>query len=611
MVREDDCGPRGHRRKAAVLTSLLALIALLPLLIPPTTTSAPTSPLSPADYYGLWTLAPALVAILLAVITRQVIVALALGILTAAGMMCVYSAVYNPLHFVTYAMDHYLLGVLAPLKSRGSVDLNHITILLYTLFIGAMVGVLSAGGATRAVVERVTRRVHSRRSGQLSAWVAGVAVFFDDYASAMIVGPGLRPIFDRLRISREKLAYIVNWTAAPVSSLFLSTWLAAQISYIDTGFNSLGGAVPEFLTGVNAGTTFWATIPYRIYPLLTIVMVLWVSLTGRDFGPLRRAELKAACQPAPFSEAAAGSMPAPPHWLLGALPAIVLIGMTLVLMTTTGLARARSGGMALEFGTVTGLWTSSKTILGHADSDYALLYASLSAAVLAVLLAVFPRTLSLGKAMDAAVSGMAHMFAACIILVLAWGLAQASKDLQLGLVARDFLEKKIESGAFSVNLLPLSVFVTACLISFATGTSWGTMALLCGPVVSIAAGLLATMPTHQAQPLFYATVGAVMGGAVFGNTCSPLADVAVLSSIFSECDLSSHVRTIMPYALIVALVSILCTDGMRYGLQRWSPGTLAQWNIYWSLIAGAVLILLILLLFGRRVMQTAQPASPS
>lgn len=563
----------------------------------------------PKDVYGLWTLAPALVAILLAVITRQVIVALACGILTAATMMCILVADYNPLHFVTYGMDHYLLKVLAPLKD-GSVDLNHITILIYTLFIGAMIGVLSASGGTRAVVERITRRVHSRRSGQLSASVAGVAVFFDDYASAMIVGPGLRPIFDRLRLSREKLAYIVNWTAAPVSSLFLSTWLAAQIGYIDDGYEIVGSAAPEFLSGTSANTTFWATIPYRAYPLLAIVMVFWVSLTGRDFGPLRRAEAKAAAQPPALPESPAVPQPAPGHWLVGALPAIVLIVMTVGLMVTTGLASARANGLALQFDAVPSIWASIKTILGQANADHALLYASLSAAVLAILLAVVPRTLTLAKTMEAAVGGMSHMFAACIILVLAWGLAKASMDLQLGVVARGFLEKKIEAGTFSVELLPLSVFLTACLISFSTGTSWGTMALLCGPVVGISAGLLASMPTDQALPLFYATVGAVMGGAVFGNTCSPLADITVLSSIFSECDLSAHVRTILPYAVVVAGVSVLSTDGLRYGLKYWSPELHAQWSIYWSLIVGALLLVLILLVVGRRVVETAATDVP-
>jgi Na+/H+ antiporter NhaC len=270
-------------------------------------------------------------------------------------------------------------------------------------------------------------------------------------------------------------------------------------------------------------------------------------------------------------------------------------------MSTTGLAAARAEGLALQFGEVDATWSSIKTILGKADSNYALLYASLSAAVLAILLAVIPRTLSLAKAMEAAVAGMAHMFAACIILVLAWGLAKASDDLQLGIVARDFLQKRIEAGTFSLQLLPLSVFVTACIISFATGTAWGTMALLCGPVVGIAAGLLTSLPADQALPLFYATVGGVMGGAVFGNTCSPLADVTVLSSIFSACDLSAHVRTILPYALVVAVVSVLSLDGLRYGLQRWSPELYPQWNIYWSLAVGAILLLLMLLAIGRRV----------
>lgn len=573
--------------------------------------SAAAAGVQPKDFYGLWTIAPPLVAILVAVLTRQVIVALSLGVLTAAGMVCVMHGVYNPLRFVTYAMDHYLLGVLASMKGDGSgVDAEHVTIIIYTMFIGAMIGVLRVNGGTRAVVARVTRRVHTRRAGQLSAVIAGLLVFFDDYASAMIVGPGLRPIFDRLKISREKLAYLVNWTSAPDSSIFLGTWLAVQISYIDSGFKMLGDQVPAFLANTNAANTFWATIPYRTYTLLTLVMVVLVALTGRDFLSMRKAERQSSQtreqaaggpQTETLAQPSGDAVQPASHWLLGAAPAILLVLMTVLLMATTGWSRVQSEGVALAFDSRHAVWESLATVLGKADSHYALLYASLSAAVLAIVMTVASRRLTLAKTMDGAVSGMTAMFAACIILVLAWGLSTAGKNLQLGPVAQEFLTRQINLGRFSLDWLPLSVFLTACLISFATGTTWGTMAILCPPVVTIAAGLLAKLPPDQALMMFYYSVGAAMAGAVFGNTCSPLADVTVLSSIFTGCELYAHVRTTLPYAVTVGIVSVLCTDVLRIGLCHWWPGWFPQhWAAGYGLAAGAIVLLLLLLVAGRK-----------
>jgi Na+/H+ antiporter NhaC len=607
----------------ALILICLAATAFSPA---PQATASAAAPVEPKDFYGLWSMAPPLVAIVLAVLTRQVIVALSLGVLTGAAMMCVAHGVYSPVQFVTYAVDHYVVGVLALMKSDGSgVDAEHITIILYTLFMGAMIGVSRANGGTQAVVARVTRRVRTRRAGQLSAYAAGLLVFFDDYASAMIVGPGLRPIFDRLRLSREKLAYIVNWTAAPDSSIFLGTWLAVQISYLDGGFQMLGDNVPAFLAGTNAATTFWATIPYRTYTVLVLVMVAWVALTGRDFGGMRRAEDRTArgddsAGPAQAEPAAtlptklvetgpAEAGPTPTNgkrWFLGAAPALLLVLMTVGLMAITGWQRTQGQGLSLGFGSGSSVWESLGIILAKSDSHFALLYASLSAAVLAIVLSVGSRALTLSKTMQGAVSGMTAMFAACIILALAWGLARAGKDLQLGPVAEEFLSRQIERGFFSVAWLPPAIFLTACLISFSTGTSWGTMAILCPPVVRIAAGLLASQPPEQALPMFYYCVGGAMAGAVFGNTCSPLADVTVLSSIFTGCDLYAHVRTTLPYAIVVAITGAVCTDGLRCGLQRWRPDWYAQhWSVYYGLLTGAVMLLVLLLVFGRGVSRRA------
>ncbi len=223
---------------------------------------------------------------------------------------------------------------------------------------------------------------------------------------------------------------------------------------------------------------------------------------------------------------------------------------------------------------------------------------------MAIVTSVASRALPLAKTMNAVVFGMCRMFAACIILVLAWGLSRGGEELRLGEVATAFLQVQVDQGSFSVTFLPLAIFVTAGIVSFSTGTSFGTMGILCPAVIPIAAGILGDLPQDQALILFYAAVGAVLTGAVFGDHCSPISDTTVLSSIASECDLSRHVWTQLPYALVVAIVGMLSMDGLRYGLERWaSPAFYESYRtMSWAvgLAAGTLLLLLILLVFGRR-----------
>ncbi|MCZ6683352.1 MAG: hypothetical protein O7B26_09210 [Planctomycetota bacterium] len=580
----------------------------------------------PQHIYGLWALAPAMVAIILAIAIRQVIIALVFGILTAAGMMvfvpgeiAVGQSLYNPITIITYAVDNYLFRAIAPLNDAGDgVKYTRLYILIFTLMIGGMVGVIQANGGTRAVVDRLTRRVTRREQGQIRGFFAGIAVFFDDYANAMIVGPSMRPIFDRLRLSREKLAYIVDSTAAPVASIFIGTWLAAEIGYIDQGLDSLGEVKPAFLSAMNGTTAFWGSLPYRTYAILALVMVFVIAITGRDFGSMRRAENDAFANPTRRETLNSEETTEPTRSIwLGLLPVLVLVFGTMTLLATTGwfaVQKIPEEAAKIDWSSVVPIRDSLGVVLGQADSNAALLYASLAALAVAILITKTAGALSLAKTMDAVSSGVSRMAAACIVLVLAWGLSDAGDNLQLGKVASSFLSDKIERGVFSLSWLPLSIFVSACIVSFATGTSWGTMGILCPAVVTISASVLGDLPQDQALPIFYASVGAVLTGAVFGDHCSPISDTTVLSSIASECELGRHVWTQMPYALTVAAVGILATDGLDFALQKWagtfydSTWTAHGLNQYYSLIIGVILLVLIVLAIGRRpARQTPEP----
>lgn len=585
-----------------------------------TKSSTAGTSIAPADRYGLWTLAPAIVAILIAIFTRQVLLALPLGILTASAMMLFATGspdAWNPIAWLTHAVDNYLFQVLTVDADGNAID-GKLKILVFTLFIGAMIGIIEANGGTRAMVARVTRHLATPRRGQLGAFLAGIVVFFDDYANAMIVGPAMRPIFDRLKISREKLAYIVDSTAAPVASVFIGTWLVAEISFIDEGLNALTGDRPPFLAGMDGFSAFWASLPYRTYAWLSLVLVFLIAVTHRDFGSMRTAENRAAndvhhandpaeSHPgnAATSQAELANKPQADakKWWLGAIPIAVMVFGTIGLLFASGWNAFTSTGEKPSFDTWTDGVQSLSAILGGANSSDALLYAALGGTIIALVLTVLARTCTLAAAMDGMTEGMKRMFAACIVLTLAWGLTKASEDLELSKVAAHVLGVMEQNGQFDLTLLPTVTFIAAAIVSFATGTSWGTMGILCPVVVAISARLYGDLPEADALPLFYSTIGAVLTGAVFGDHCSPISDTTVMSSIASECDLGRHVWTQMPYAFVVAIVGLLCTDLLNFALIKWAPEFHEQVRnviVYGGTLLGALILWLIVLAVGRK-----------
>jgi Na+/H+ antiporter NhaC len=553
-------------------------------------------PKPPDQTYGAWVLIPPLVTIILAIALRQVIPALAVGVLIAAYLMVPCKppppdAVGGEVVWgLRLAVEEYLLGALASIDPKtGAIDYDHLKIIIFTLTIGGMVGVVAANGGTRAAVERLAGWASSRERGQLVAWFAGLIVFFDDYANAMIVGPSMRPMTDRLRISRAKLAYIVDSTAAPVSSIALiGTWVGAEISFISEGLTELQSkVVPEFLEGVTAYGAFMASIPYRFYAILALVMVFIVALLGRDFGPMQQAESEAP----PPTEPGGSEAPGPEECPIGRawyaiVPVLILVFLTMALLMVTGWP---AGGLAsVETRPEMPRWLALLAhILKDARANDSILYGALGSLVVAVAITLAARALTLAKCVEAATGVMARMLPTIIVLVLAWTLSAAMGDLLLGKVAVNLLSEH----GFDAMWLPLLIFVSSCIVSFATGTSWGTMGILCPATVTISAGLLAELPVEEALPIFYAAVGAVLAGSVFGDHCSPISDTTVLSSIASECSLELHVWTQMPYALTVALVSMLCGDVLcRYCSLPWWVG----------LLTGTVALWLIVLIAGRK-----------
>ena len=473
---------------------------------------------------------------------------------------------------VVMAVEKYVIGAL--------VDADRMKIVVFTLTIGGMVGVVGATGGTRALVALVARRASNRRRGQATAWLAGLVVFFDDYANTMIVGPTMQPICDRLKISRAKLAYIVDSTAAPVASIALvGTWVGTELAYIGDGLKNVAASgTPGFLTGVDAWGAFLNSIPHRYYAVLAIVMVVLVAVSGRDFGAMRRHEQRAADSDTAAVEA--GDQSARWLWVLAGIPIFTLVVVTGIVLLYPGwqaISQVRQAG---------GDWTI-KILFEGADSYNAILYGAIASVFLAVALGVFTRQATFKTTMDAMMEGMGRMFPAIVVLVLAWALSAAAQDLHVGEVVSAWLNQQ----GFSIRWLPLAVFISAADVSFATGTSWGTMGILCPMVVRIAAELGGAVAPDEALSLFYASVGSVLAGAIFGDHCSPISDTTVLSSIASGCSLEDHVWTQIPYALLVAFVAMLTGNVLC------SWGGQSPWI---GLAAGVLLIWVAVRVLGRR-----------
>jgi len=529
---------------------VVASASELPIRI---TSAAGEAAVHPHVIPGWLTILPPLLAIVLALLTHEVVTSLFAGI----WLGCIFLAGWNPLAALLMAIDRFVRGALS--------NQDHAAIIIFSLLLGGMVGVLNKMGASRAIVEAVSPLATSRRRAQFAAWAAGIAIFFDDYANTLIVGNTMRPLTDRLKVSREKLAYIVDSTAAPVAALaFVSTWVGFEVGLIGSSLDRAdqhAGITP----GVSAFGLFFHSIPYLFYPILALLFVLTLIVMRRDFGPMLAAERRAfsgrglfdpKAQPSSeWDEAADLPEGGSARWWMGALPVGVVVGTVLIGLYRTGKAALPAGSDG-----------SLMDIFGNADPYVPLLWGSLLGCMVAIALAVGGRMLSLDVAMKAWLGGLRSMLMAICILVLAWSLGDITESLGAAGSLSSMLSDKLPP-----FLLPVSVFTVAAAISFATGTSWATMAILY-PLVMPLAFALGALPDPNADGpyhLLQGAVAAVMAGSLFGDHCSPISDTTVMSSMASGCDHVDHVKTQLPYALATAAIVIVVSIPAGLGFSPW------------------------------------------
>jgi Na+/H+ antiporter NhaC len=533
---------------------------------------------------GWLSLLPPLLAIALALITREVILSLFAGVWLGALLL----VNWNPVQATMMSLETF---VLEPLTDR-----DHMAIILFSLMLGGMVGVISRSGGAQGVVEVLRPFATTRRRGQFFAWLSGLIIFFDDYANTLIRGNTLRPMTDELRISREKLAYIVDSVAAPIAVIApISTWVGFEISRIGDSLGTTAQQVTDpalqaqLLAGAeNPFNVFLHSIPYLFYPIFAMSLVLLIAITGREFGPMRAAEQRAVDGGGVFRpgamlaadvESALGQPPPhiPRRWYNALIPIATVVLVALAALYHTG-------AQALD-----GQELTIRNIIGEADPFNSLLWASFTGGLVAMALAVGQRILSVREALESWVAGMRAMLLAVIILVLAWALGAATGALGTGPYLAALLGETLPLWS-----LPALVFVVAAATAFATGTSWGTMAILFPVVVPLAVAMGAGIGFEGGEDytVLLGAISSIMAGAVFGDHASPISDTTVISSMASSCDHIDHVRTQLPYALLAAGVALLVGD---LPTALWGVPPLV------SIVVGLVLIYLLLRIFGRPV----------
>lgn len=526
---------------------------------------------------GHWSsLLPPLIAIITAITFRSLVVALSaafvLGAILTFGL--------SPVDWVPGAARGFLW--------ENVSNQFQLAIFGFLFCLVGLIHVAYASGGIPAMVRALARLARGRRSAQGATFLAGLAVFFDDYSNTVVVGNSMRALTDRFRVSREKLAYLVDSTTAPIAGLALvSTWIAFEVFL-------LGSAAARAGIPLDGYAIFFQMLPFRFYCIGTLLFLAFTFITHREFGPMLRAERRALHQGLPTRKGARLLTAEHPahldrneegHWLYAAFPILLVIAVILGGILLIGVARHQG-------------WTGEPAILlsmsglrdafGAAAYDpynpdgpgvmMILFWAAFIGGVAAFILPVAGRKLSAGRGLRAYTRAVPTLWMAIFILTMAWSMKTICETLGTDTFLISLLGENLNP-----LILPLLAFLLAAAISFATGSSWATMGILI-PVVLPLAGAMGLWHETTGGLLFFMTAAAILDGAIFGDHCSPISDTTVLSSIATHCDPVDHVTTQVAYALtVVVLACLLGYLGVAFGLPSW---------LYVPTFAGCALALL-------------------
>lgn len=469
----------------------------------------------------LWSLFPPVIAIGLALITKEVYSSLFVGILSGGIIYAAASGTGFEGTFKAVVQD----GLITNLSNAYNVG-----ILVFLVVLGIIVVLMNKAGGSRAYGEWAAAHIRGRRGVALSTFFLGVLIFVDDYFNCLTVGSVMRPITDKHNISRSKLAYLIDSTAAPICIIApISSWAAAVSGTVE---------------GVNGISLFINTIPYNLYAFLTILMVIFISVSDTDYGPMKIHEDNAKNGDIFTTKNNTYEQDAQPVTERGRvidliLPVAVLIVFCVVGMIYTG-------------GFFSG--TDFVTAFANCDAAYGLSLGSISALIVIIAYYMFRRVLKFNECMDSIAAGFKQMVPAILILTFAWTLKTMTNHLEAGA----FVSGVVQSATALSVLLPVILFVVAIGLAFATGTSWGTFGILIPIVTSVFESELANVSqTGEIPSMVIICISACLAGAVCGDHCSPISDTTIMASTGAQCDHVNHVSTQLPYALTVAAVCVV------------------------------------------------------
>lgn len=469
----------------------------------------------------LWSLFPPVIAIGLALITKEVYSSLFVGILSGGIIYAAASGTGFEGTFKAVVQD----GLITNLSNAYNVG-----ILVFLVVLGIIVVLMNKAGGSRAYGEWAAAHIKSRRGVALSTFFLGVLIFVDDYFNCLTVGSVMRPITDKHNISRSKLAYLIDSTAAPICIIApISSWAAAVSGTVE---------------GVNGISLFINTIPYNLYAFLTILMVIFISVSDTDYGPMKIHEDNAKNGDIFTTKNNTYEQDAQPVTERGRvidliLPVAVLIVFCVVGMIYTG-------------GFFSG--TDFVTAFANCDAAYGLSLGSISALIVIIAYYMFRRVLKFNECMDSIAAGFKQMVPAILILTFAWTLKTMTNHLEAGA----FVSGVVQGATALSVLLPVILFVVAIGLAFATGTSWGTFGILIPIVTSVFEAELANVSqTGEIPSMVIICISACLAGAVCGDHCSPISDTTIMASTGAQCDHVNHVSTQLPYALTVAAVCVV------------------------------------------------------
>jgi len=494
--------------------------------------------------YRILSLLPPLVAIILAFITKQTVLSLLIGVLVSEFMVSVKNLnIISSLVNAFLAMASTIISKMADPWNAGVV--------LQCLLIGGVIHLVSKMGGAKALANSLAKFANTPRKAQLITELLGLLVFFDDYANSLIVGPVMRPVMDKLRVSREKLAFVVDATAAPVAGIaIISTWIGLEISLIADGYESIGQKVNGF-------DVFLKTIPFRFYNILILIFVAMSALTLLEFGPMKKAERKARKREddepvqnlsSQFDEAKPKEGVKLSIWnalipigtlIIGALVAFYWSGYTTITGDETN---EHYHLMKTSPASFKGIFEA----LSASDASVALFQAALLASIVGILMAAVQKIMSMDEAISEWVNGMKTIVITGVILLLAWSLGGVIGELGTAQYLVNILKNAIPK-----FILPTLIFILSAIISFATGTSYGTMSILMPLTIPLAHAVYAN------DSYIVVCTSGVLTGAIFGDHCSPISDTTILSSMGTGCNHIDHVQTQIYYALYVAIISIV------------------------------------------------------